>query len=299
VTAPSWVLDTGAIVAFTRGVEAVGRVLVDAADAEGVVAIPMICLIEAYSLVQYRDHELLRLLRRNPAVRTYVPAAEPGVADDCPIIGAMARRAGRVGAGHTAYLALSNAASVVTAQADEIRAVLGPEWSLVEVTASSSPVDHHTTGPRACTVATPVASNADRLARTSYRTSRRLATPFPATVWDSTSNRSSSATSRTVDVMLPPATPIRALPSGCIRSVRAGWPPGPSTSTRHHAGPQVTTSVGEPGTAIFWPVARLRSSTGPDWLVPALVSHGQADMAYIPSSRRTDTAPPWIGIDLT
>jgi hypothetical protein len=45
----------------------------------------------------------------------------------------MSRRAGRLGAGHAAYVALVNAAGVVTSRPDQIRAVLGDDWVFVEV----------------------------------------------------------------------------------------------------------------------------------------------------------------------
>ncbi len=125
---PSWVLDTGALMAYSRGVEAVGRILVDAADAELTVAVPLVCLIEAYRQVDEAQHDLLRVMGANRTTRLAVP-----VADDCPIIGHMAGRAGRLGAGHAAYAGLVNAAGVVTSRPDQIRAVLGEQWPVVHV----------------------------------------------------------------------------------------------------------------------------------------------------------------------
>jgi hypothetical protein len=133
VSAPYWVLDSGALMAYVHGVEAVGQVLVDVADADGTVAVPLICVVEAYSLLHHEEYELLRMLRRNPAVRTVLPAFDVDHADDCPGIGNMARHAGRLGAGHAAYVALSNAAGVVTSRPDQIRAVLGEKWDIIEV----------------------------------------------------------------------------------------------------------------------------------------------------------------------
>ncbi|WP_203981631.1 hypothetical protein, partial [Planosporangium flavigriseum] len=54
-------------------------------------------------------------------------------ADDCPALGSMVRRAGRLGTGHAAYVALPKAAGVVTSRAHEIRAVLGDRWHIREV----------------------------------------------------------------------------------------------------------------------------------------------------------------------
>jgi hypothetical protein len=127
------VLDSGALMAYAHGVEAVGQILVDVADVNGTVAVPLVCLIEAYSLLHHDEHELLRLLRRNPTVQTVVPAVDVDDADDCPWIGGMARHAGRLGAGHAAYVALTSTAGVVTSRPDQIRAVLGAGWEIIEV----------------------------------------------------------------------------------------------------------------------------------------------------------------------
>ncbi|MEV1288734.1 hypothetical protein [Micromonospora sp. NPDC049679] len=133
MSAPYWVLDSGALMAYAHGVEAVGEILVEVADAEATVAVPLVCLVEAYSLLDHDEHDLLRMLRRNPAVRTVVPALDLDRADDCPLIGSMARHTGRLGAGHAAYVALTNTAGVVTSRPDQIRAVLGDGWEIVEV----------------------------------------------------------------------------------------------------------------------------------------------------------------------
>jgi hypothetical protein len=130
-----WVLDSGAVMAYAHGVDAIGQLLVDVADADldATVAVPLTCLLEAYSLLHHDEHDMLRMLRRNPAVRTVLPMLDVDRIDDCPMIGGMARHAGRLGAGHAAYVALASAAGVVTSRADQIRAVLGDEWEVVEV----------------------------------------------------------------------------------------------------------------------------------------------------------------------
>jgi hypothetical protein len=133
VSRPYWVLDTGALMAYAHGVEAVGEILVQVADTEGTVAVPLLCLIEAYSLLHHDEHELLRMLRRNPAVLTVEPVIDLDNGDECPSIGGMSRHTGRLGAGHAAYVALVNAAGVVTSRPDQIRTVLGDGWELVEV----------------------------------------------------------------------------------------------------------------------------------------------------------------------
>lgn len=133
MTRPYWVLDSGAIMAYAHGVESVGQILADVTDAEGSVAVPLLCLIEAYSLLDHEEYELVRVLRRNPAVQTVTPYTDLDNADDCPSIGSMARFAERLGAGHAAYVALSNAAGVVTSRPDQVRSVLGDDWAVVEI----------------------------------------------------------------------------------------------------------------------------------------------------------------------
>lgn len=133
MNAPYWVLDSGALVAFAHGVEAVGQVLVDVADIGGTVAVPLVCLIEAYSLLPREKYELLRMLRRNPTVQTVLPDVDLDHVDDCGGIGAMTRYAGRLGAGHAVYVAMTTAAGVITGHADQIRTVLGPDWQIIEV----------------------------------------------------------------------------------------------------------------------------------------------------------------------
>ena len=133
MTPPAYILDTGAIMAFAHGVEAVGEVLADAGDGEYTVALPLICVVEAYCLLDGSGQDLIGVLRRNSAVRVLVPHHDVVESDDCPLIGGMAQRAGRLGAGHAAFLALANAAAVVTSRTDQIRSVLGVDWPLVEV----------------------------------------------------------------------------------------------------------------------------------------------------------------------
>lgn len=130
---PYWVLDTGALLGYAHGVSAVGEALVAVADAEGTVALPVACLLEAYSLLDPDEHELLRMLRRNPAVITVLPTLDLDNDDEAPIIGGMARHTGRLGAGHAACVALINQAGVITSRPDQIQAVLGEGWEILEV----------------------------------------------------------------------------------------------------------------------------------------------------------------------
>lgn len=132
MTAPVWVLDTGALVAFAHGIEHVGQIVADTADAQAHIAIPVTCLLEAYRVLDQTEHELLGPLRANEVIVT-VPVEVDPRSDAAPIIGAMARHTQRLGAAHAVYTALSAAAGVVTSQPDQIRLILGDEWHVIEV----------------------------------------------------------------------------------------------------------------------------------------------------------------------
>lgn len=123
------VLDTGALLAYARGVPGIGLVLADLSDVNEDAAIADTCLIEAYSLLDVDRFELLSVLRGLPAIGVYGPDG-----DDLPFIGGMARRSGgNLAAGHAAFLALRLGASVYTSRPDELWAVLGDTWPCYEL----------------------------------------------------------------------------------------------------------------------------------------------------------------------
>lgn len=127
------VLDTGAVLAYADGAEALGGVLVEAGDVDWRVLVPSTCLLEAYRIVEPDEYETLALLRLHPTVLVVNPGrGEQSAADDCAVIGIMARLSGRLGAGHCAALALSVGAEVVTSQPDQILELL-PGWRITEV----------------------------------------------------------------------------------------------------------------------------------------------------------------------
>lgn len=130
MSTPVWVLDTGAILAYAHGVEAVGRVIADAADSGTTVAVPVTCLLEAYSLLDYDEFGPLGVLQSLPAVQLMHAGTDLG---DLPFIGGQARRAKRLGAGHATYVAITAQAGVLTSRADQIRAVLPEDWPIIEV----------------------------------------------------------------------------------------------------------------------------------------------------------------------
>ncbi|MGH3657439.1 MAG: hypothetical protein ACRDUA_12330, partial [Micromonosporaceae bacterium] len=83
-------------------------------------------------LLHHDQFDLLRVLRGHQSVDVLSIDHGPGT-DDCAAIGSMAGRAGRLGAGQAAFVALTATAAVLTSRADQIHAVLGEKWPVIEV----------------------------------------------------------------------------------------------------------------------------------------------------------------------
>jgi hypothetical protein len=132
VSRPVYVFDTGALLAYAARDETVGQILVDAADLGRKVVVPVICLIEAYRTLDHDEHHLLGPLRANRVVDVAgVDVTAKG--DAAPMIGAMARQTGRLGAAHTVWSAITAGGEVVTSVAHELTPILGADWPIVEV----------------------------------------------------------------------------------------------------------------------------------------------------------------------
>ncbi len=132
VNRPCWILDTGALIAYTAGDERVGIVLADAADLDRQVAIPVLCLVEAYRLLDHDEHQFLGPLRAHSAVVLSAVEVIAG-GDSAPIIGAMARTTGRLGAAHAVYSAMVAGAAIVSSRPDQLIGILGDQWPITEV----------------------------------------------------------------------------------------------------------------------------------------------------------------------
>jgi len=128
-----FVLDTGALMAYAHGSDVIGELLFHASDHALAVAVPSVCLAEAYSLLDYDEMPHLRLLRAHDRVNVVPLLVGLDSPDEMPFVGGMARRAGRLGAGHACWVAQTNHANMYTSQAHEIQAVLGKDWPIVEV----------------------------------------------------------------------------------------------------------------------------------------------------------------------
>ncbi|MET7424259.1 hypothetical protein [Dactylosporangium sp. NPDC005555] len=127
------VLDSGALMAYVHGVDRIGELLFRAAENGFAVTVPSTCLIEAYSGLSVDEHDMLRVLRLLPVVLVDEPGVDVHGPDDLPIIGGMAAKSGRLGAGHAALVAASLSVAVYTSLPEQIEAVLGKSWPIIEV----------------------------------------------------------------------------------------------------------------------------------------------------------------------
>jgi predicted nucleic acid-binding protein len=103
------VLDTSAIIAYTHGSIDVGEVIAEVDDEFGAVALPALCLIEAYRVAADRDR--LDVLVNHPAVVVLDidPADWRAVAD-------LAEAGGRIDAAVAALIAVDYRATMLTRQ---------------------------------------------------------------------------------------------------------------------------------------------------------------------------------------
>ncbi|WP_432827460.1 hypothetical protein [Dactylosporangium sp. CA-092794] len=126
-------LDSGAVMAYVHGADPVGELLFRAAEDGFAVAVPSTCLLEAYQALRFEEFDLLRVLRRLPVVRVDEPRTDVNGPDDLPIIGGMAARAGRIGAGHAALAAAGHSVAVYTSLPQQLESILGKAWPIIEV----------------------------------------------------------------------------------------------------------------------------------------------------------------------
>lgn len=129
---PHWVLDTGALLAYTSAEESMGRFLADLADVGAVAAVPDLCTMEAFARLHHDEFAVLDILLTHPVIRPF-PASATTDLPDLPFIGGMAKTAGRLGAGHAAFVAMTSRAGVWASTPDQIRLLLGDDWPIVEI----------------------------------------------------------------------------------------------------------------------------------------------------------------------
>jgi hypothetical protein len=106
-------------------------VIADAADLAVAVAVPVLCLVEAYRILEHDEHAALGTLRAHASVLTVPVELAPD--DTAAIVGSMARTTGRLGAAHAVFTAMAHGAAIVTSQPDQVRTIVGDGWPLIEV----------------------------------------------------------------------------------------------------------------------------------------------------------------------
>lgn len=126
------VLDAGAVAAYAGGATEIVGEYIAACEPDEIVALPTVCLAEAYSLVGHHDVEALRRLKillTLPVVR-----AVPLLPGACRAVGLLRseREVHRLGLAHTVVIAVPAAAPVITSS-PFARDLLGDDWPIVEV----------------------------------------------------------------------------------------------------------------------------------------------------------------------
>jgi PIN domain len=123
------VLDTSAVLAYTKGSIAVGELLAIVADDGDTVLIPASCLAAACRHVANGgDEALLRLLSTAPSV-----ALAPLTPEQAMEVGAKARRATGIDAGHAAAEAIIHDAQLATQEPAEMSRLLPTDWPIIGV----------------------------------------------------------------------------------------------------------------------------------------------------------------------
>lgn len=122
------VLDTAALLAYVRGDDRVGDVLVALADRGATVLIPATCLAQAYQRVDRAGWDHLDLIANLDHT-----VVSPLVQEQCAVAGGWARTLG-LDTAHAALEAATHAVvPLMTDQRDRITRFLPKEWPILDV----------------------------------------------------------------------------------------------------------------------------------------------------------------------
>jgi hypothetical protein len=122
------VLDTSAIVAYTKGSVAVGELLSIIADDGDTVLIPASCLAAAGRQLGHGEEALLGVLSTAPCV-----ALAPLTPEQAIPVGISARRAAGIDQGHAAVEAIGHSAQLATQDGAAMGRLLPAGWPIVEI----------------------------------------------------------------------------------------------------------------------------------------------------------------------
>jgi predicted nucleic acid-binding protein len=122
------VLDTSAVIAYTKASVAVGELLSIITDDGDTALVPATCLAEAHRRLTGGDEALLSILSNIPCVE-HAPLS-PDQASD---VGMLARRGGGIDLGHAAAMAVAHQAQLVSQDVLTMSRLLPPDWPILEV----------------------------------------------------------------------------------------------------------------------------------------------------------------------
>jgi hypothetical protein len=122
------VLDTSALIAYTKGSVAVGELLSIITDDGDSALIPAACLAEAHRRLGEGEDALLTLLSTISCVE-HTSLSPEQVSE----VGVLARRGGGIDSGHAAVEATAAGAQLITQDAVRMAGLLAPDWPIIEV----------------------------------------------------------------------------------------------------------------------------------------------------------------------
>jgi len=122
------VLDTTAVLAYTKGSIAVGELLSIITDDGDTVLIPATCIAEAHRRLTDDGDSLLSILSTTPCVEL-----SPLLPDQAAEVGAVSGSNGGVDLGHAAVEAVAREAQLVTQDVAVMSRLLPPGWPIIEV----------------------------------------------------------------------------------------------------------------------------------------------------------------------
>ncbi|MFC7548856.1 hypothetical protein [Plantactinospora sp. GCM10030261] len=125
---PGLVLDTGCLLAYTEGTEAVGGQISQVADRGQSVIIPALCLAAAYRQVRTDGWPLLDIV--GDLEHVLVTSVEH---DMCSILGGWSRTLGTMDVAQAAMEAARTFAPIMTDRRELLSEVLPKEWPIIDL----------------------------------------------------------------------------------------------------------------------------------------------------------------------
>jgi hypothetical protein len=122
------VLDTSAVLAYTKSSVAVGELLSIVADDGDTALIPATCLAEAYRRSTGSGDLLLRVLSTVPCV-----GLAPLMPEQAAEVGVTGRGSGGIDVGHAAAEAIRHDAQLATQDGAAMSRLLPPDWPIIEI----------------------------------------------------------------------------------------------------------------------------------------------------------------------